>query len=114
MNPLRSRIYWARRLLQTPRTFSNWLPLLVDLGRRAVGRGPESLRFRTRSGATIECPNRPGARVPVYEIFAEDVYRLAAVPRPADATSPIQVLDIGGHIGTFATAGSPSCIRRRC
>lgn len=91
----------AKRVAQTPRAFANWPSVLTDLALERVGRGPEVLRFETRSGLTIECPNRPGARVPVYEIFAEDCYRLGwFVGGLSDRAT--QVLDIGGHIGTFA------------
>jgi FkbM family methyltransferase len=101
MNPLRSRIYWARRLVQTPRTFTNWREVMRDMlaGRR--GTGPDKLTFRTRSGLRIDTPNVPGARVPVYEIFAEDCYRLEWF-LGALLDRPIQVIDIGGHVGTFA------------
>jgi FkbM family methyltransferase len=96
----KSRLVRAR-LVQTPKTFSNWLPLLVAIARSKVGNGPPELQFRARSGARIDSPNRPGARVPVYEIFAEDVYRLR--PFLGDLMErPIQVIDIGAHIGTFA------------
>lgn len=93
--------YRARRLTQTPRTFSNWVPVLRDMARGRLGRGPESLTFRTRSGARIDTPNRPGARVPVYEIFAEDCYRLSWLLGPL-MHRPIQVIDVGGHVGTFS------------
>ena len=101
MNPLRSQIYWARRVVETPLTFRNWPQVWRDMlaGRR--GTGPESLTFRTRSGITITTPNVPGARVPVYEIFAEDCYRLEWLLGPL-LDRPIQVVDIGGHVGTFA------------
>jgi FkbM family methyltransferase len=39
--------------------------------------------------------------VPVYEIFAEDCYQLAPF-LGALIKRPVQVLDVGGHIGTFA------------
>lgn len=95
------RAILRRRILQTPATFTNWPVVLADLGLSKLGRGPETVRFRTRSGAEIVCPNRPGARVPVYEIFAEDVYQLE--PFLGDLLGrPIQVIDIGAHIGTFA------------
>jgi FkbM family methyltransferase len=97
---LRSRIYWTRRVAQTPRTFSNWAPILRDMALGRARRGPEMLTFRTRSGVRIDTPNRPGARVPVYEIFAEDCYRLEWFLGPL-LHRPIQVLDIGGHVGTF-------------
>ena len=71
------------------------------MARQPVGKGPQDLTFRTRDGVTIVCPNQPGARVPVYEIFAEDCYRLAPFLGPL-LKRPIQVLDIGGHIGTFS------------
>jgi FkbM family methyltransferase len=97
--------YQLRRIGQTPRTFVNWPEIFADLfagiARRPFGGGPADLTFRTRSGVTITCPNRPGARVPVYEIFAEDCYQL----RPflgSLLARPIQVIDIGGHVGTFS------------
>src|SRR5258708_696798 len=71
------------------------------MGSERVGRGPESLTFNTRAGLTIECPNRPGARVPIYEIFAEDCYHFEWFLGPL-AGRPIGVLDVGGQIGTFA------------
>ncbi len=91
----------ARRVGQTPTTFVNWRALLGGMALETVGRGPETLTFRTRTGLTLYSPNRPGARVPVYEIFAEDAYRLAWTLGPL-IERPVGVLDIGGHIGTFA------------
>lgn len=99
---LQSRLYWSRRLVQTPRTFRNWPEVLRDMALGRAGRGPQTLTFRTRSGLCIHTPNRPGARVPVYEIFAEDCYRLRWLLGPL-ADRPIRVVDIGGHVGTFAT-----------
>jgi FkbM family methyltransferase len=90
-----------RRVAQTPQTFSNWLPVLWDMARARLGGGPETLSFATRTGLRIDCPNRPGARVPIYEIFAEDCYRLQWFLGPL-AQRPIQVIDVGGHIGTFS------------
>lgn len=102
MNPkLRARVYWTRRLVQTPRTFTNWGPILRDMALGRSGRGPKELTFDTRSGIRIHTPNRPGARVPVYEIFAEDCYRLEWFLGPL-LDRPIQVIDIGGHVGTFS------------
>jgi FkbM family methyltransferase len=75
--------------------------MLADMARETVGRGPETLSFATRSGMRIDCPNRPGARVPVYEIFAEDCYRLQWFLGPM-LDRPITVIDIGGHVGTFS------------
>jgi FkbM family methyltransferase len=86
-------------VVQTLRTFTNWGPILAELlgGRRAA----ESLTFKTRTGLTISCPNVPGARVPVYEVFAEDTYHLTAFLGPA-LREPLKVIDIGAHVGTFA------------
>jgi FkbM family methyltransferase len=98
---LHNGVYQARRLAQTPRTFANWPAVLTDMARQSVGRGPAELTFRTRDGITISCPNRPGARVPLYEIFAEDCYQLQPFLGSL-LGRPIQVIDIGGHIGTFS------------
>jgi FkbM family methyltransferase len=100
-HPMRARIYWARRVVQTPTTFRNWRQIWHDMRLGRAGRGPEELTFLTRSGMTITTPNVPGARVPVYEIFAEDCYRLQTFLGPL-LDRPIQVIDIGGHVGTFA------------
>lgn len=96
-------VYKLRRIAETPRAFSNWLPVFRDMALGGVGRGPETLKFVTRSGVRIDAPNRPGARVPVYEIFAEDCYKLRWFLGPL-LQRPIQVIDIGGHIGTFSTS----------
>ena len=101
MNRVQSQLYWTKRLAQTPRTFANWPEILRDMARGRAGTGPQSLRFRTRTGLRIDTPNRPGARVPVYEIFAEDCYRLGWLLGPL-LHRPIRVLDIGGHVGTFS------------
>ena len=94
-------IYWARRVAETPRTFANWPQVLKDMTLGRGGRGPAELTFKTRSGLTINTPNRPGARVPVYEIFAEDCYRLEWFLGDM-LDRPISVIDIGGHVGTFS------------
>jgi FkbM family methyltransferase len=98
---LRSRIYWARRFTQTPRTFRNWAPIMRDMALGRAGRGPQNLTFKTRTGLRIDTPNQPGARVPVYEIFAEDCYRFEWILGPL-LHRPIQVIDVGGHVGTFS------------
>jgi FkbM family methyltransferase len=100
-NSMWARKYWARRLIQTPRTFRNWAPIMRDMALGRAGKGPDKLSFQTRSGVRIETPNRPGARVPVYEIFAEDCYRFEWLLGSL-IERPIQVIDIGGHVGTFS------------
>jgi len=91
----------VRRIVQTPRAFSNWGAVLTHMALERVGAGRHDLRFTTRSGLRIDCPNRRGARVPVYEIFAEDCYRLRWFLGPL-AQRPLLALDIGGHVGAFA------------
>jgi FkbM family methyltransferase len=65
------------------------------------GHGPLSLTFVTRGDQRISCPNRPGARIPIYEIYAEDCYRLDWFLGPM-LHQPLRVLDIGAHVGAFA------------
>jgi FkbM family methyltransferase len=104
MNPvsgLRFAGYQARRVAQTCRTFSNWPVLLRELAGEKIGRGSGELEFCTRGGARLCCPNVPGARLPMYEQFADDCYDLAWVL--GRDTGPLQVLDVGAHVGAFAT-----------
>lgn len=93
----RSPALAARRLFQTVSTFENGPRVLWDITRRT-----DVLEVRTKGGLTITCPNVPGARVPLYELFAEDTYRIRALTTglPADLVA----LDVGGHIGCFSTA----------
>jgi FkbM family methyltransferase len=90
-----------RRTAQTPRAFVNWAGLLRDMTLERFGKGPDELTFVTRSGQQISCPNRPGARVPIYEVYAEDTYGLQAFLGPM-LNRPIRVIDIGAHVGAFA------------
>ena len=63
MSPTQSGLYWARRVVETPRTFTNWPQVFRDMALGRSGRGPAELTFKTRTGITINTPNRPGARV---------------------------------------------------
>ena len=94
--------YELRRLAQTPRAFANWPSLLAGVAREKLATGPETLTFRTRGGQTITIPNAPGARVPAYEVFAEDCYDLRWFLGDL-IDEPVHVLDIGAHVGTFST-----------
>lgn len=91
--PGRAR-YLARRGRQTLSTFDNGGALVRSL----VTRSPE-LVFEI-DGLAVHCPNVPGARVPVFEVFAEDEYAFDWFGRglPTDAV----VVDIGAHIGCFS------------
>jgi FkbM family methyltransferase len=87
----------VRRILQTPKTFSNFPQVLADL---AGGTKRPTLTFNLRNGLVMECPNVAGARVPVYEIFAEDAYRFDELT--AGLGDTFGVLDIGAQIGCFS------------
>ena len=93
--------YEARRVGQTRTAFANWRPLLRDMAAERVGRGGAELRFETRTGPVLSAPNVPGARLPVYEQFADDCYRLGELLAPYTGRG-LQVLDVGAHIGAFA------------
>lgn len=99
----RSTTLAARRVRQTLSSFGNGPRILWDLASQRAPWASDQLTFELPGGGRVLCPNRPGARVPVYEIFAEDAYRLDALF--ADLTAPT-VLDIGGHIGCFAIAAA--------
>lgn len=71
--------------------------MLIDIARRTP-----ALEVRTRSGLSVRCPNVPGARVPLYELFVGDTYRLEDLLR--DLPPDLTVLDVGGHIGCFSLA----------
>jgi FkbM family methyltransferase len=91
----------ARRVAQTTRTFVNWRPLLGQMAAQRVGRGTPELTFQVKDGPRLTCPNVPGARLPLYEQFADDCYRLHDFLAPLQ-DRPVQVLDVGAHIGSFA------------
>src|SRR4051794_25822771 len=89
-----------RRVADTPRVFSNWPTLLARMALERGGPRPSVLRFKTRLGFTIDCPNSPGARGPIYEAFADDGYRLAWFLRDVPR-GPMRVIDMGAHVGSF-------------
>lgn len=92
----------VRRIRQTIGGFDNGSKLLVDMARQSVTGKPEELTFRMGGGASITIPNKPGARVPIYEIFVEDEYRLGWFTSDL-GESPI-ALDVGAHVGCFSVA----------
>jgi FkbM family methyltransferase len=102
MTSTRVILYDLRRVAQTPRTFRNWPTLLAQMVGEKARRGSDTLTFVTRSGVTLTTPNVPGARLPMYEQFADDTYTLDWVLGPR-AAGPVHVLDVGAHVGAFAT-----------
>lgn len=93
-------VYNGRRLAQTPRTFTNWPSVLRQLAGQTVRREEPALTFRVRSGPALTTPNIPGARLPIYEQFADDCYDVDWVlGAPGE---PVMVIDIGSHVGAFA------------
>ncbi|MBD8606992.1 FkbM family methyltransferase [Aeromicrobium sp. CFBP 8757] len=93
---LRGAAYASRRIRQSFTHFDNGPQVLWD-----TLRGRE-MTFRTRTGLTIHAPSVDGARFPVYEITADDVYRLDELL--AGLRPDLVAVDIGAHIGSFSTA----------
>lgn len=98
---MRTAMLRSRRVVETFQ-FANPGRILTDLALSTSPWRNEELTFKTKDGLTMAAPNFPGARVPLYEIFVEDAYRMPWITRGLrpDAT----VLDIGGHIGCFTVA----------
>jgi FkbM family methyltransferase len=92
----------VKRVRQTFGGFDNGPALLLAMARQSVTGKPDELVFRMDPQTTITVPNKPGARVPVYEIFVEDEYRLAWFT--ADLGDSPVALDIGAHVGCFSVA----------
>lgn len=86
----------ARRVTQTLRCFDNGWTVL-----RTVAGGSEEVRY-VIGDVTIVGPNVPGARVPVYEVFAEDEYAIDWFTQGL-RDAPVLV-DVGAHIGCFSVA----------
>ena len=88
----------THRVGQTLSGFRNGGSVLAQLATRR-----EELVFKVGDSLSVTCPNVAGARVPVYEIFVEDAYRLGWFTGDLDGDS-LRALDIGGHIGCFSLA----------
>lgn len=94
---LRSAGLAVRRVRQTFTTFDNGVAILSALARKEP-----QLRLHTRTGLELVVPNVPGARFPVYETHADDIYRLHSLLAGL-GEAPV-IMDIGAHVGGFATA----------
>jgi FkbM family methyltransferase len=101
----------SHRVRQTPALFHNHVRVLFDLATSAAPWSPPEITFRLRNGLQITSPNVAGARFPVYEIFADDVYDLGYLL--ADLPPDPVVIDAGGQIGCFTMAvahGAPTAV----
>ncbi|NRQ49349.1 FkbM family methyltransferase [Aeromicrobium stalagmiti] len=86
----------GRRIRQSFTHFDNGTELLWSTVRS------KEMTFRTKTGLTMYAPNIAGARFPVYEINADDVYRMGDL---LEGLRPdLTAVDIGAHIGSFSTA----------
>jgi len=92
----------ARRVRQTLTRFENGPSLLVGIVGSRIRQQPTELMYRFDDDLSIVCPNMPGARVPIYEVFADDAYHLEWFT--SDLGDAPRAVDIGGHIGCFSLA----------
>jgi len=88
----------TQRVGQTLTGFRNGASVLAQLASRR-----DELVFQVDDSLSVTCPNIAGARVPVYEVFVEDAYRLEWFTGDLNGDE-VQALDIGGHIGCFSLA----------
>lgn len=84
----------ALRVRQTLSTFSNGASVLGQIARRS-----DELTYRL-DDLSITIPNVGGARVPLYEVYAEDQYALDWFAQ--DLGPAPHLVDVGAHVGTFA------------
>ena len=92
----------ARRVRQTLTRFENGPSILAGIAGSRFRDRPTELMYRLDDDLSIVCPNLPGARVPIYEVFADDAYRLEWFT--SDLGDDPRAVDIGGHIGCFSLA----------
>lgn len=92
----------SQRVIQTHALFDNYPKVFYDLARSLTPWPNQEMTFRLRNGCVVVSPNADGARFPIYEIFADDAYRLEWMC--ADLPKDLRVLDIGGQIGCFSLA----------
>lgn len=95
----RSPALAVRRTVQTVRHFDNGYHVLGSLVSGRLWGRPSDLTFRSR-GLRMTTPNLAGARVPLYEILAEDCYRLEWFTH--HLAPGAGVVDIGAHVGSFS------------
>lgn len=94
--------HFTKRVRQTAQLFRNFPEVFRDLAMAETRWSPSEMTFRMRNGYTVVSPNADGARFPLYEVFADDGYRLKELFSGVDPDAV--VLDVGGQIGSFALA----------
>lgn len=102
MKTARGTAHVAKRVRQTPVLFRNFPSVFRHLALSGTRWAGDEMTFKLRNGYTVVSPNADGARFPLYEVFADDGYRIAELTEGIDADATI--LDIGGQIGSFALA----------
>lgn len=102
MRTARGAVHLTRRIRQTPLLFKNFPQVFVDLALHGTRWQSSEITYRLRNGYTVVTPNADGARFPLYEIFADDGYRLDDLCAGLDDDAA--VLDVGGQIGSFSLA----------
>ena len=96
--------HFGKRVRQTVTTYRNFPRVFLDLALAETKWRPDEVTYRMRNGLTVVTPNADGARFPLYEIFADDAYRLDELTAGVDKDAA--VLDVGGQIGSFSLAMS--------
>ena len=104
MKTVRGASHFGKRVKQTVTTYRNFPRVFADLALAETKWRPDEVTYRLRNGLTVVTPNADGARFPLYEIFADDAYRLDELCHGVDRDAV--VLDVGGQIGSFSLAMS--------
>ncbi len=76
---------------------ANRMPVL-----RAVA--PRDVELRLRTGGVLRAPNNQLGASPIFEVLVGDAYHLDRLPWVASSESPLSILDVGAHVGTFTVA----------
>lgn len=85
------------------RTFWNWRTVLLRLVLSSLGAKGGEITTRARTGALVVSPAARAAWWPVYEMLAEDLYRLNEIHGLRLKKGDV-ILDVGAHLGAAAVA----------
>lgn len=87
-------------------TCKNWANIITTVALGKIPRFesvlPASIEVRSRGGLSLSSPRTTHQSGPLFELIADDVYRLKELPWDADRLQSLSVLDIGAHVGAFA------------